>query len=94
MASSEPILELKRSESFTDDLLHGLWEMKSREEMTDFNIKINNDVIPCHSNIMAAASPYFQSLLHTPMKESQNREVELVLDAECVSKGGRLLLHW
>ena len=88
MASSdhEPILEVKRSESFTDDLLHGLWEMKSREEMTDFSIKINNNVIPCHSNIMAAASPYFQSLLHTPMKESQNREVELILDAEYVPK--------
>ena len=86
MASSESILEVERSESFTDDLLHGLWEMKSRAEMTDFNIKINNDVIPCHSNVMAAASPYFQSLLHIPMKESQNREVELALDAEYVPK--------
>ena len=86
MASSEPILEVQRSESFTDDLLQSLWEMKSREEMTDFSIKINNDVIQCHSNIMAAASPYFQSLLHTPMKESQSREVELALDTKYVPK--------
>ena len=63
MASSEPILEVERSDSFTDDLLHGLWEMKSSEEMTDFNIKVNNDVIPCHSNVMATASPYFKRFL-------------------------------
>ena len=86
MASSEPILEVERSESFTDVLVHGLWEMKSRGEMTDFNIKINNDVIPCHRNVMATVSPYFKRLLQTPMKESQNREVELALDAVYVPK--------
>ena len=86
MASSEPLLEMEQCEWFAYDLLHSLWEMKSRGEMTDFNIKINNDVISCHSNVMAAASPYFKRLLRSPMKESQNREVELALDAKYVSK--------
>ena len=86
MASSEPILEVEWSKRFTNDLLHGLWEMKLKGEMTDFTIKVSNDVVPCHSAVMAAASPYFQRLLHTPMKESQTREVELVLDAEYVPK--------
>ena len=77
MASSEPVLEVKQTKNFTDELLGNLMDMRSRKQMTDFTIMVNSTVIPCHSVIMSAASPYFKVLLQCPMKEATTREVEL-----------------
>ena len=77
MATPEPILEIERTQSFSDDLLGSLMDMRTKEEMTDFSVKVNNAVIPCHSVVMSAASPYFRVLLQCPMKEAAIREVDL-----------------
>ena len=69
MAAAEPVLEVERSDSFTEDFFSGLADFRSNHEMTDFCIKGNNDtIIPCHSLVMATVR------LKYPTKE---KEVEL-----------------
>ena len=79
MALAVPILEVKRTEGFTSDLLANMYEFKTQNLLTDFEIKVQDVSIPCHSVVMAAASPYFRALFECSLVECTEKQVEVDL---------------
>ena len=56
-------LKLKYS-AWSGGLLDHLNEMRSRHEMCDVKIILENNItLQAHSNVLAAASPFFKSIL-------------------------------
>ena len=84
MATSEPVLEVDRSQSFTNSLLQNLRDMKTQGELTDLTIIAANVRIPCHCNVMAAASEHVRFLVTGPMSEDQ--EIQLNFEGVCVQR--------
>ena len=72
----------------TEHLGQKLWQMRKDSNLTDFVLKINNVDIPCHKNILAASSVYFERLFqHETTKEVSEGYVEFKeLDPSAVIK--------
>ncbi|ELU17574.1 hypothetical protein CAPTEDRAFT_106809, partial [Capitella teleta] len=64
--------------SYPKTLLTSLQKMRDNELMTDVTLKLPDDsTISCHKLILIAASPYFETMFQSGLKESQEQEVEL-----------------
>ena len=86
---------------FCTGLLIGLQKLQNTQSLTDYTVKVNDKVIPCHKIILAAACPYFAALFNSGMKEVQENEACLDhLDKQVVERlvlyfySGKIAIDW
>lgn len=94
-------LVIQRTSQFSDNRITSISNMQKTATLTDFSINVKGKIILCHRLVLASASPYFQALFNSDLKEAQHGEVRLdTLDARAV-KGiveycysGELEMNW
>jgi len=69
-------------ESITSSQLKGelsmhFGKMLDSPQFSDVQILCQGEMIPCHRNILAARTPYFEAMFEHDMKENTTREVEI-----------------
>ena len=76
MTPSEYI-SFTRPEQFTLTIAEQLLCIRENKHFVDFKILIQDDMLPCHSLVLALHSPYMKAMLLSGMTETSKREVRL-----------------
>ncbi|XP_045170168.2 kelch-like protein 40 isoform X2 [Mercenaria mercenaria] len=58
-------------------LLENLNKLYENQVLTDVTLKVDNVRIDCHRNVLAAASPYFRAMFVNPVKERDEKVIEI-----------------
>ncbi|XP_002740844.1 kelch-like protein 28 [Saccoglossus kowalevskii] len=63
-------------ELYSEHLLHGLNELRQREELCDVVLRIGDTKIRAHRAVLASCSPYFKAMFTGNMCEREKEEIE------------------
>ncbi|XP_070578569.1 kelch-like protein 28 [Ptychodera flava] len=63
-------------ELYSEHLLHGLNELRQREELCDVVLRIDESRIRAHRAVLASCSPYFKAMFTGNMCEREKEEIE------------------
>ncbi|KAI0242680.1 Ring canal kelch protein [Lamellibrachia satsuma] len=66
---------------YPSDFLKGMMTQRHNEQFTDVELESDDIHIPCHKNVLAAASPYFNAMFTSGMRECASRIVPLKVDS-------------
>ncbi|XP_074057711.1 kelch-like protein 38 [Macrotis lagotis] len=69
---------LFKDEDFSSDLLRQLNVLRQKRILTDVTICVGNYEVPCHKNVLASSSPYFQAMFCSNFRESAQAKVDLL----------------
>ena len=69
--------ELSDDTTFAAHLVSRMYDLKESSHLTDFTIRLADKTIRCHKLVLAAASLYFDAMLHTGLEEAENDQAEL-----------------
>ena len=69
--------EALRSLEYSNGLLQNLRQLQSKSSLSDVTIKVDGKVFHAHRSILAAASPYFETMFTSGFQESTTKEIEL-----------------
>lgn len=73
------------SASHTTELCQGLWGLRDHDRYTDFVVvSADKKEFSCHRVVLAAVSPFFDTLFNSEMMESQSGRVDLPFESETV----------
>ncbi len=61
----------------TVDITKGLAQLWKEEKLCDVQLNVEGQKLPAHKNVLASASPYFNSMFLGDFKESKHNEVTL-----------------
>ncbi|XP_027709860.1 kelch-like protein 38 [Vombatus ursinus] len=87
MAGESPEGLLFKDEDFSSDLLRQLNVLRQKRILIDVTICIGNCEVPCHRNVLASSSPYFQAMFCSNFRESAQAKVDLKgIDANTLSE--------
>lgn len=60
---------------FGNDILQKLNALRSSAVFTDTILCVEHEEFPCHRNVLAASSPYFEAMFTSDLKESRERRI-------------------
>ena len=69
--------EALRGLEYSNGLLQNLRQLQSKSSLSDVTIKVDGKVFHAHRSILAAASPYFETMFTSGFQESSRKEIEL-----------------
>lgn len=77
---SEPIIEpsiLLRENNYAQELLGRLNSLRSQAGFTDAILCVEHEEFPCHRNVLAVSSPYFNAMFSCDLREKNQPRVVL-----------------
>ncbi|XP_077997906.1 kelch-like protein 28 [Glandiceps talaboti] len=71
------LVSIGEIELYSEHLLHGLNELRQREELCDVVLRIGDSRIRAHRAVLASCSPYFKAMFTGNMCEREKEEIEM-----------------
>ena len=69
------------NDAYPGDFLKQMMTQRQNEQFTDVELESDDIHIPCHKNVLAAASPYFNAMFTSGMRECASGIVALKVDS-------------
>ena len=69
------------NEAYPGEFLKGMMTQRQNKQFTDVELEAGDVNIPCHKVVLAAASPYFNTMFTSGLQESTSRTVPLEVDS-------------
>ena len=69
------------NDAYPGEFLKGMLTQRQNEQFTDVELEADDVNIPCHKVVLAAASPYFNTMFTSGLQESTSRTVPLTVDS-------------
>ena len=82
VASTATNVKVCVDETYQNQFMKSLQKLRQNDEYTDVTLQSGDVNIPCHRNVLAAASDYFKAMFQCGLKESTSNTVQLTMEPE------------
>ena len=82
VASTATNVKVCVDKTYQNQFMKSLQKLRQNDEYTDVTLQSGDVKIPCHRNVLAAASDYFKAMFKCGLKESTSDTVQLTMEPE------------
>ena len=82
VASTATDVKVCVDKAYQNQFMMSLQKLRQNDEYTDVTLQSGDVKIPCHRNVLAAASDYFKAMFKCGLKETTSDTVQLTMEPE------------